>query len=688
MSTNSAGSVDDSKHLLVATSRKLSKEYRQLYGLLTGSQAPPYTIYRSEDSFSDSHDEDDGNALTSTTGSATSATGGGLLSTIASSVYTHSANVVYKTVGGWSTTHPPTNPNYLAPPSLQAAVYLPISDTPVIESFLVPLLLRVSKGGRSEASQKTKKEKGGGDAVPTRKRLQKLVWELSVLTVGSQAGDASLDAKREGLRSQLYHTAMSYALGAGVGQLADSLSRLDSFTSAFLTEVAPLLKSNNNAATTQKPKAGGPRVFPIKESTYEAAFTASEAVDSIVVEIDRRGSLVNQLLLVCDHLLSSSSTNGAVSNNSGVWSYLGYKATSPSSDTSASASTSQYLFDLCVKGYTGELRGRCRDVLSMSAVDGGRSALMNHLAMVKQAASAVVENGFDGLGVPTAPSYENVFDAESEGPSSFTSFHGSAGDLPSNVQLVRRENGFNSEEDGSPSQAPVPPPISVGKDPQTQTSTAPSQLKKAPSKQQSQTPRQGGTSSAVSKRPSLKEMKRVASSAGLPEGRRTAIEEQRVVLQDGTSATLFVEVPLDELDLHAEQQRHREIEEIAKGMAEVNELQALINQHTIRQEENIATIEKAAGVAQVRAAAGRMHLTQASKYQVVGAVVAGAVIGAAVGGPIGLLIGAKSIATVGGALALGGVTGGVGAKVVTSASAKNASHVDDDYEDRRERGEL
>eukprot|EP00164_Ancoracysta_twista_P011457 GFYU01017652.1.p1 GENE.GFYU01017652.1~~GFYU01017652.1.p1 ORF type:complete len:103 (-),score=5.71 GFYU01017652.1:76-384(-) len=102
----------------------------------------------------------------------------------------------------------------------------------------------------------------------------------------------------------------------------------------------------------------------------------------------------------------------------------------------------------------------------------------------------------------------------------------------------------------------------------------------------------------------------------------------------------------------------------------------------------MTAIEKSAGVAQMRAASGRIHLTQASKYQVVGAVVAGAVLGAAVGGPIGLLIGAKSVATVGGALALGGVTGGVGAKVVTSASAKNASNVDDDYEDRRERGEL
>lgn len=714
--TTTATTGADNKHLLVATSRKLSKEYRQLYGLLAGAPAAPYTTYRSEDSGSDGplDEEGAGDGGGASSLSASGNGGGWGISTLASTVYNHSANVVSKTVG-WTTSnasHPPTNPDYLAPASLQAAVHLPISTAPCVEHFLIPMLLSVPNHRLPTPVSKQKnssQKQQDATSPPSRRRLQALRAQIMGLRFAAR-GDSTQDAKRKQLRIELNKMAMEFATLTGMGQLAEALSRIDTFTSSFTTEVVPLLKSNGAPPTSSN--KSNIRVFPIREVTYEAAFSASEAVDAVVAEIDRRGSLLNQLLLVCDHFLANSTTadNGAApcNNNSGVLSYLGFSSSTSGSTTTTSppvgtsTSTSQYLFDTCVKGYTTELRGRCRNALSMSAVESGGSALMSHLCMVKQAASAVVENGFDGLGVPTAPSYDNIFDADSQSPCSFTSFNG---DLPSNAQMVHGENGF---DDNSPTMPPPTPtaaassssssPAAVRRNSSTRKNSDSTMTARKPTTTTTFTatdkkiddPQMKKTSPSKppARKPSLKDMKRVASSSALPEGRRTAIEEQRVVLQDGTDATLFVEVPLDELDLHAEQQRHREIEEITRGMAEVNELQALINQHAVRQEEHMTAIEKSAGVAQMRAASGRIHLTQASKYQVVGAVVAGAVLGAAVGGPIGLLIGAKSVATVGGALALGGVTGGVGAKVVTSASAKNASNVDDDYEDRRERGEL
>ena len=673
MASNQNGDADSNKHLLVATSRKLSKEYRQLYALLTGSLPPPFTVYRAEDSCSDDVGSDAslGDSYTSTSAGVVN---NSFLSSFASTLYNHSASVV-TTLGGWSGLGGGSGSaagkgplQFYAPASLLAAVQLPISiSTSTSEQFILPLLLTASKKKSPDT------QKHGNRSF--RRTLRQLQAEVG--------GKPDNETKRSQARDRLFAMMKEYSSEVGVNNLLECMGKVDRFESLFVSEVVPLLATTGSGGPADVHNA---RVVPIREPTYEAAFAASEAIDAIVGEVERRGALLNQLLLVCDHLIQPNSSANGTSSTSSVFAYLGFRSSSAAQDgvssTSYNTSTSQFLFDLCLKGYTEELRMRCRGVLSMSDVEAKDSPLLNHLSMVKQCAAAVVETGFDGLGIPTAPSFDNVFNADAETtPTSFTQFQESG---PSNVVHPHRENGFTSSSSSSASTTPPTTPPLKTTDP---APVEPVRRSTKKAKAKSNSP-EGTANHAVKSTTMQKEMKRVASTPSLVGGRRTAIEEQRVVLHDGTAATLYVEVPLEELDLEAERQRHMEIEEVTRGMAEVRELQALINEHALRQEEQLRAVETSAGLAHTRAAGGRLHLTKASKYQVVGAVVAGAVLGAAVGGPIGLLIGAKSTATVGGALALGGVTGGVGAKVVTSASARNAARVDDDYEDRRERGEL
>eukprot|EP00758_Cryptobia_borreli_P003963 Tbor_TRINITY_DN4092_c0_g1::TRINITY_DN4092_c0_g1_i1::g.11840::m.11840 len=164
-------------------------------------------------------------------------------------------------------------------------------------------------------------------------------------------------------------------------------------------------------------------------------------------------------------------------------------------------------------------------------------------------------------------------------------------------------------------------------------------------------------------------------------------EQQTIMLGDGTTTTVLLEVPIENMDEVEEEKRRRELIELAKNMKELQELQQLVNNHMELQSVSLQYMDTNMQLAHDRTVSGRLNLGQAARYKIVGYVLAGAMVGAAIGGPIGLAVGAKSMGVILGASAVGGVTGAGTAKVITSAVVRNATTIDEDYEERRLRGD-
>ena len=162
----------------------------------------------------------------------------------------------------------------------------------------------------------------------------------------------------------------------------------------------------------------------------------------------------------------------------------------------------------------------------------------------------------------------------------------------------------------------------------------------------------------------------------------TAAEAHVVRLPNGVLATVMVEVSLEEMDVEAEARRLLEVQEVAKAMTEVRDLQRLIALESQRQGDLLARAEDAATEGHALAVKARKHLGKAARHKAVFVTIAGGLIGAAVGGPIGLAVGAKTAAAIVGASAIGGV----GTAVATSAMAARARRVvlDEDYEEEQE----
>ena len=158
-------------------------------------------------------------------------------------------------------------------------------------------------------------------------------------------------------------------------------------------------------------------------------------------------------------------------------------------------------------------------------------------------------------------------------------------------------------------------------------------------------------------------------------------EGGRLIQAEGGPADVQL-VPVDVSRVELEE-RQREMMQIAEAMRDVREVQTLYAANLAAQGELLEGAEHDADLAHDNAARGRLQLSTAAKYKLLGATMVGALVGGLVGGPVGAIAGASSASTILGAAGVGAVGGAVVTRVVARNVVNSVARVDEDYDDRR-----